>query len=64
MKEIAKRLFAMLCISLIAICFQPVYADAENIALLIEALKSTGLTNFQISIGDADYYKGICEEVF
>ena len=39
-----------------------VYADAENIALLIEALKSTGLTNFQISIGDADYYKGICEE--
>ena len=39
-----------------------VYADAENIALLIEALKSTGLENFQISIGDADYYKGICEE--
>lgn len=39
-----------------------VYADAENIALLIEALKSTGLTDFQISIGDADYYKGICEE--
>jgi ATP phosphoribosyltransferase regulatory subunit len=39
-----------------------VYADAENIALLIEALKSTGLTNFQISIGDADYYKGVCEE--
>ena len=30
MKEIAKRLFATLCISLIAICFQPVYADAES----------------------------------
>ena len=39
-----------------------VYADAENIALLIEALKSTGLNDFQICIGDADYYKGICEE--
>ena len=38
-----------------------VYADAEMIALLIESLKSTGLTDFQVSIGDADYYKGICE---
>ncbi len=39
-----------------------VYADAEMIALLIETLKSSGLTDFQVSIGDADYYKGICEE--
>ncbi len=39
-----------------------VYADAEAIALLIESLKETGLTDFQVSIGDADYYKGICEE--
>ncbi len=39
-----------------------VYADAEMIALLIESLKSSGLKEFQISIGDADYYKGICEE--
>jgi ATP phosphoribosyltransferase regulatory subunit len=39
-----------------------VYADAETIALLIESLKSSGLTDFQVSIGDADYYKGICEE--
>lgn len=39
-----------------------VYADAEMIALLIESLKSSGLTDFQVSIGDADYYKGICEE--
>ncbi len=38
------------------------YADAEAIALLIEALKATGLNDFQISIGDADYYKGLCEE--
>ncbi len=39
-----------------------VYADAEIIALLIESLKISGLKDFQISIGDADYYKGICEE--
>ena len=39
-----------------------VYADAEIIALLIESLKCTGLRDFQISVGDADYYKGICEE--
>lgn len=39
-----------------------VYADAEMIALLIESLKNTGLTDFQVSIGDADYYKGICED--
>ncbi len=39
-----------------------VYADAEMIALLVESLKSTGLNDFQISIGDADFYKGICEE--
>lgn len=39
-----------------------VYADAEIIALLIESLKSIGLNEFQISVGDADYYKGICEE--
>jgi ATP phosphoribosyltransferase regulatory subunit len=39
-----------------------VYADAEMIALLIESLKSSGLSDFQVSIGDADYYKGLCEE--
>ena len=39
-----------------------VYADAEMIALLVESLKSTGLNDFQISVGDADFYKGICEE--
>ncbi len=39
-----------------------VYADAEMIALLIESLKSAGLKEFKVSIGDADYYKGICEE--
>ena len=38
-----------------------VYADAEMIALLIESLKASGLKDFQVSIGDAEYYKGICE---
>ncbi len=41
---------------------ESVYADGEIIALLIESLKSAGLNDFQISIGDADYYKGLCEE--
>ncbi|MCR4902877.1 MAG: ATP phosphoribosyltransferase regulatory subunit [Butyrivibrio sp.] len=39
-----------------------VYADAEMITLMVEALQSSGLNDFQISIGDAGYYKGICEE--
>ena len=39
-----------------------VYADAEAIALLIESLKSSGLSDFQVSVGDADYYKGLCAE--
>ncbi len=39
-----------------------IYADAEMIALLVETLKATGLSDFQISVGDADYYNGICEE--
>ena len=39
-----------------------VYADAEIIALLIDSLKCIGLNDFQVSVGDADYYKGICEE--
>jgi len=39
-----------------------VYADAEMIALMVESLQSSGLKDFQISIGNADYYKGICDE--
>lgn len=39
-----------------------VYADAEIIALMIQSIKDSGLENFQVSIGDADYFKGICEE--
>ena len=39
-----------------------VEADAEMISMVIEALKSTGLENFRISIGQVEYFKGLCEE--
>lgn len=39
-----------------------VQADAEMAAMMIAALKSTGLSDFQISIGQVEYYKGICRE--
>lgn len=37
-------------------------ADAEMIAMVIQCLKNTGLVNFQVSIGEVDYFKGICDE--
>lgn len=39
-----------------------VMADAEMIALLVSCLKSAGLSDFQISVGDAGFYKGLCIE--
>lgn len=39
-----------------------VEADVEMISLLIDSLKSIGLENFQISIGQVDFFKGLCEE--
>lgn len=39
-----------------------VYADAEMIALTIESLYHAGLSDFQISIGNLEYFKGICEK--
>lgn len=39
-----------------------VYADAEMIAMVIESLKSCGLTDFQITVGEVEYFKGICEQ--
>lgn len=39
-----------------------VEADAEMISLVIEALKSCGLENFQISVGEVEYFKGICSQ--
>lgn len=40
-----------------------VQADAEMIAMTIEALYHAGLSDFQISIGNLEYFKGICAEV-
>ena len=37
-------------------------ADAEMLCLVIEALKSTGLDRFTVSVGQIDFFKGICEE--
>ena len=37
-------------------------ADAEMIALTIEALKNAGLEEFQIEIGHADFINGVLEE--
>ena len=39
-----------------------VSADAEILALLIDSLLQAGLTQFQISVGNVDYFKGICKE--
>ncbi len=39
-----------------------VEADAEMISLLIKALLNTGLRRFQVSIGQVDFFKGLCEE--
>ncbi len=37
-------------------------ADAEIIALVIHVLKETGLTDFQISIGQIDFYRSLVQE--
>ena len=40
-----------------------VQADGEMIAMLIDALKNTGLKEFQVSIGEIDFFQGICEQL-
>jgi len=40
-----------------------VHADAEVISLVIEALLNTGLQNFQVSVGNARFFKGLCKEL-
>ena len=37
-----------------------VRADAEMICLVIDALKDCGLTDFQITVGEVEYFKGLC----
>ncbi len=39
-----------------------VEADAEVISLVVRALRSIGLERFQVSIGQVEYFKGLCEE--
>ena len=39
-----------------------VQADAELIALTVEALRAAGLEEFQISIGHVEYFRGICSQ--
>ena len=39
-----------------------VEADGEIIALVIESLLRAGLKDFQISIGQIEYFKGLCEQ--
>lgn len=39
-----------------------VEADAEMAALVIESLLDSGLKDFQLSIGNVEYFKGICLE--
>ncbi len=39
-----------------------VEADAEMISLVIQALLNTGLERFQVTIGEVDYFKGLCRE--
>lgn len=40
-----------------------VEADGEMIAMVIEALLAAGLKEFQLSIGEVEYFKGLCEQV-
>ena len=39
-----------------------VEADAEMVRLVIETLQNAGLTKFRVTIGEVDYFKGLCEE--
>ena len=39
-----------------------VYADGEIIALVIECMLKSGLTEFQVSIGQVDFFKSILNE--
>lgn len=40
-----------------------VMADAEMIHLAVSSLKAAGLSDFQISIGEIGFFKGICKEL-
>lgn len=37
-------------------------ADAEMIAMLVQALLNSGLKEFQVSVGQIDFFKGLCAQ--
>lgn len=37
-------------------------ADGEILAMVIQALKASGLTSFQVELGEVDFFKGLLEE--
>ena len=39
-----------------------IYADAEMIAMAVESLKEVGLKDFQIHIGNVDFFEGLIKE--
>lgn len=39
-----------------------VEADAETIALVVDSLIAAGLNDFQVSIGDVEFFRGLCRE--
>ncbi len=39
-----------------------VEADAEIISLVVSSMKAAGLQDFQISIGNVEFFKGLCSE--
>ncbi len=44
------------------ICDGTPEADAEMIAMVVESLLAAGLKEFQVSIGQIEYFKGICAQ--
>lgn len=44
------------------ICDNKATADAEMVAMVIESLIASGLKEFQVELGQADFFKGIIEE--
>ena len=39
-----------------------VEADGEIISLVVQALQNVGLERFQVTVGEVEYFKGLCEE--
>ena len=55
-----KALCLLLTVCILCSTFAlPVFADAEMIALAVEAMKAVGLKEFQISVGNIEFFKGI-----